>query len=352
MSFKRLVLLLRKEVRGTSSNFFFVFAVLVPLVLTFVVSVAFGSLFSESVRVGIVGDSDFAVALAERDFVNDRAYASEADLRDALAEGAVDLGVVIPADIDARLDAGEPLTLNMLVWGESLAQDRAVLAGALTTLANRQAPRETALAINTVDLGENDIPLEQRMVPFLVLMAVVIGGTLVPAGSLVEEKQKRTIRALTTSPTTLGEVLVAKGAMGAGVSWLVALLVLVLNQGLGNESVILLVALALGATMAAAFGIILGLFIKDSNTLFVTMKAIGILLYAPGFVYLFPGLPPVIGQVFPTYYIIAPVIEVTNNGAGWSEVLPELVVLALLAAAMVGAVVYLIREPARREAMA
>jgi ABC-2 type transport system permease protein len=67
--------------------------------------------------------------------------------------------------------------------------------------------------------------------------------------------------------------------------------------------------------------------VKDINTLFATIKSLGIFLYAPGFVYIFPDLPQWIGRIFPTYYIIQPVLEVSQNNAGLAEVAPELGIL-------------------------
>ena len=75
------------------------------------------------------------------------------------------------------------------------------------------------------------------------------------------------------------------------VSILVGVLVLFLNQAFGNQPYLLAGVLVLSALLAAAFGVLLGALIKDINTLFAIIKAIGILLYAPAFILLFPGIP-------------------------------------------------------------
>jgi ABC-2 type transport system permease protein len=83
-------------------------------------------------------------------------------------------------------------------------------------------------------------------------------------------------------------------------------------------------ALVVGSAVAAAFGVLLGSLVSDINSLFATIKGLGIFLYAPAFVYMFPEIPQWIGKIFPTYYIIQPVIEITQQNAGWGKVLPEL----------------------------
>jgi ABC-2 type transport system permease protein len=92
----------------------------------------------------------------------------------------------------------------------------------------------------------------------------------------------------------------------------------------------LLLFLALGAVMAALFGLLLGALTKDITSLFATVKTVGIFLYAPAIVFLFPSLPQWIGRLFPTYYVIAPVMAITQQGAGLGDVAGDLAVLVAL----------------------
>ncbi len=355
MDFNRLRLLISREMRGGASGFFVIFAVVVPLVMSLVVTLLFGSLFSERIQVGVVesAPSQVGTALAELAFVDLTVVDSEAALRQAIADGRFDLGLVIPDGFDAALASGQAVQLDLLVWGQSLAQDRVVFGAALQRIVNQTAGRDLPLQVNVVNLGDGSaMPIEQRLLPFILLMAVMIGGTMVPAASVVEEKQQRTLTALTTTPTRLGEVLLAKALVGAALSVIVSVLTLLLNGAFNGETLLLLLTLALGSGLAAAFGILLGLFIKDTSTLFATIKGLGILLYAPALVYLFQDIPQVIGQVFPTYYIIAPVLILTQEGGGFADIAPHLLVLLVLIALLVAAIGFVIRAPARRERLA
>jgi ABC-2 type transport system permease protein len=193
--------------------------------------------------------------------------------------------------------------------------------------------------IATTVLGDGaSVPWEKRLLPLIVLLAIILGGSVVPAALLVEEKQKRTLRALTTTAASLGEVFAAKGLLGVIVSMIMAVITLLLNRAWGPEPLLLLLSLGLGAVMAACIGILLGAFIKDMNMFMTVVKASGILLYAPALVYMFPGIPQWIGRIFPTYYIIQPALEITQQGGAWADVAPELAVLAALDLALIAVI--------------
>jgi ABC-2 type transport system permease protein len=101
--------------------------------------------------------------------------------------------------------------------------------------------------------------------------------------------------------------------------------------------------------MSAVFGLLLGAFLKDVDTLFAVLKATGILLYAPAIVYLFPEIPQWIGRIFPTYYLIGPVIEISQRGATWSDVALDVFILLGLILLMLVGVVFAVRWLSRQE---
>jgi ABC-2 type transport system permease protein len=120
--------------------------------------------------------------------------------------------------------------------------------------------------------------------------------------------------------------------------------ILALNRVFGSQPLLLVGLLALGAVMAAVFGVLLGAFVKDINTLFATIKGLGIFLYAPAIIYLFPSLPEWAGRLFPTYYMIAPVVAVSQQGATWIDVQADVAVLVLLILALIALAAYVARR--------
>ncbi len=353
MSIKRVAVLLRRELLQGTKSFLFIFAIAVPIVITLVVSVLSGSLLSGKPTLGLAdaGDSNLVASAQALDAVIVRTFDSPEALRDAVERGAVDIGLALPAGFDAGLRAGAITEVTAFVWGESLMKDRIILAGAITGLVRDVAGQETPVEIVTATVGEGEgLAWEDRLLPLIVLMTIVIGGSMVPATSLVEEKQKGTLTALTVTPTTLADVYLAKGALGFLISVVMGVTILVINRALGLEPGLLLLVLVLSAVMASAYGVMLGVLIKDVNTLFATMKGTGILLYAPAFIYLFPAIPQWIGRVFPTYYMIEPVVEIVQRRGGWPEISLEVGILVVLDVALIALVGVLSRGRRARPA--
>ena len=79
--------------------------------------------------------------------------------------------------------------------------------------------------------------------------------------------------------------------------------------------VLLLVSvLVLGAVMAVEVGLICGVLFKDITMLFTVWKSAGILLFGPAVIFMFPQIPQWIGRIFPTYYLLQPIIEISQQG--------------------------------------
>ncbi len=347
MNIGRVVTLLGKEFSAGTRNFIFVFALVVPIVFTLVVSLLFGTLFLGTPKLGLVDQGDSAL-VGEAEALRGvavRKYASETELKDAVAEGVVEVGMLLPADFDRMVRSGQAAELTVYVFGESLLRNRAILATSIASLVRDLSGESAPVKVTTRLVGDSEnVSWEQRLLPFIVLMTIMLGGVMIPATSLVEEKQKGTLRALTVSPATAPEVLTAKGLLGVIVSVVMSLVILALNRALDERILVLIVSLILGAALAAGIGVLLGAFVRDINTLFATIKGLGILLYAPALVYLFPVIPEWVGRLFPTYYAIQPVVEIAQQGAGWAEVAPELAVLAGLIAVLVAGIAVVFRR--------
>lgn len=344
---RRISILLQRELVRGPRNYIFIFAIAVPFLVTLVVSLLFGTLFAGKPRLGFVdaGQSQVIALANEVDSFVVKEYDTAVALKNAVGNGGVDLGIILPADFDARVRRGEETELTAYVWGESLLKNRAVLGFTLAGLIRQMAGQEAPVNIITRTLGDADfISWEDRILPLIILMTVIIGGTMIPATSLVDEKQKRTLNALTITPASLGEVFVAKALLGIIVSTLMGVGVLLLNRAIGSQPVLLVWVLFLGATASGLFGILLGAFVKDITTLFAVIKGIGILLYAPAFIYLFPSIPQWIAQVFPTYYIVQPVVEIVQQGATLPDIAPELLILCLIILAQMAVITYIIRR--------
>jgi len=347
MNPKRVGVLVGKELVYGSKNLMFIFAVAIPLVFSLIMSLLVGTLFGGEPRLGVVdlGSSALLGRLSQLDYVTTRSYDSAAVLKAEVERGALDLGLVLSPGLDAALQSGQSTAVELYVWGESLLKHRTVLGVTLTreiiAVAGREVPVQTVTTLLGDEVG---ISWEARLFPLLVAMAVILGGTMIPSTALVEEKEKRTLTALTVTPATLAEVNLAKGISGALVSVVMGALILTLNRAWGAQPALMVLVLVLSGMLAAAFGVILGTLLKDINTLFTAIKGTGILLYGPAIIQMFPQLPQWIARLFPTYYMINPIVQMSLHGAAWAQIARDVYVLCALIAVVVGLASLLARQ--------
>ncbi len=274
-----------------------------------------------------------------------REYGTVTEITQAVRSGAVDVGIVLPEDFDSSVAQGRQTEITAYIWGESLAKNRTILRVTIANLARELTGQEASVEIESITLGDEvSIPWNDRLLPFIVLMAVFLGGLFLPAASVINEKEKKTLEALVVTPTTIGDVFVSKGLLGICLSLFMGVVILALNQAFGAEPALLLLVLALGAIMAAEIGLLLGALIKDITTLFATWKLGGILLFGPALVYMFPQIPEWIGRVFPTYYLIQPIIEISQQGGGWPDIATSVFILVGLDLLLVGVVMLALKR--------
>ncbi|MFH1560309.1 MAG: ABC transporter permease [Chloroflexota bacterium] len=347
MSLKRVGVLLGKELLRGPKNFIFVWAVVAPVVISLVLSLIFGTLFSEKPRLGIVdsGSSQLVADARELTSVVTREYGNVPEMKQAVESGALDMGIVLPEDFDGSLIQGKKTGLTAYIWGQSLAKNRTILGATIANLARGLAKQEVPVEIEAITLGNGvSAPWNERLLPLIVLMAVFLGGFFLPATSVINEKEKKTLQALLVTPTTAGDVFLAKGLLGLILSLFMGIVILILNQAFGAEPALLALVLGLGAIMAVALGLLCGALMKDITSLFTVWKLGGILLFAPALVYLFPQIPEGFARVMPTYYVIQPIVEISQQGGSWPDIATNVLVLVAFNLILVSSVAFALRK--------
>ena len=330
MNIKRIGVLLTKELVQGSKSFFFIFAVIGPLLITAIFQLVFDTGFSTKPKLGIydLGDSQITKSLQNETSIDLKTFLSEAEIKSAVETGAYDLGIVLPRGIDSKIKENTPVKITAYIFGESLLKNRVIIGSVFLHQVRKLTDRKTFVEIVPVSLGDEDnIPWKDRVLPLIVLMAIVMGGFLIPATSLVEEKQKRTLGAVLTTPVTQAEVFLSKGLMGVIVSMIMGIAILLLNHSFSERLGLIILIMFFGAVMAACISLMSGAFMKDIASLYAVIKSMGIILYGPAIVYMFPQIPAWVGKLFPTYYMINPLMEITQKSAGWAVVANEVYIL-------------------------
>lgn len=343
-----------KELRLGPRSPILLFAVVMPLLITFLIEAVFGSLLDQDPRLGItdLGASQITTTAAALDGIDVTLVDDEDDLTARVEHHDLDAGLVLPRGFDEDLRAGRRPGLVFYVSGDSLASSRIVLA--ITTLELVREVSETGAPVEVAvtPVGDQDfVPLSDRLIPFSVFYAVVIAGMFLPASSLVEERSKRTIDAVLVTPTRMSEVLAGKGALGVLLAVAMGLVTLTLTRAFAGRPLEMAAFLVVGAAMVAELGLMLGCWARDVNTMYTAIKAGGIIIFLPAIFALFPGLPQWIPRLTPTYYFLQPIFELSVKGGDFGDVWDELLVAVLIVAALIPAVAAMGRRAERRLAI-
>ncbi len=354
LSVRRALRVTRKDLRLGPRSPVFLWAIGLPVLMTFLITAVFGSLFAPPPRLAVVDDDTSAVtaALLDRPGLDVDVLDDAAALLAGVEAHDYDAGLVLTAGFDAALAAGEQPPMEFVVSGSSLASTRVILGVTTLAVIREAAGQSSPVRVVVTQLGAEDyVPVEDRLVPFIVFYAVVIAATFLPAASLVDEREKRTFDAVLVTPTRMSELLLGKGVLGVVLALLMGLVSLALNDAFGGQPAAMLVFLLVGAVMMAEVGLMLGCWARDSNTLFSAIKGGAIFIALPAIFFLFPALPQWIPKVVPTYYFLGPIYEIATQGDSLADHLVELAVAVAVCALLVPAVLAVGRRAERLAAV-
>ena len=354
MNLARALRITQKDLQLGPRSPVFLWAILLPLLMTFVFTAVFGSLFEPPPRLAVVdeGESVITAALFAEDGLRVEVLPDEAELRRAVEANEFDAGLVLPADVDDVLSGGGRPALQFFISGSSLASTRVILAASTLELLREVAGQSPPVEVVVTQLGEESfVPVEDRLLPLIVAYAVIIAGMFLPALSIVDERDKRTLDAVLVTPARLSEFLFGKALLGVLLAMAMGLITLGINDAFAGQALAMVLFLLVGAVMMAEVGLILGSWAKDSNTLFSAVKGGGILIFAPVLFILFPGLPQWIPWLIPTNYFLTPIYRIATLGESLGEHLVDLGVAAAICLALVPAVAAVGRSAERRSAM-
>lgn len=347
MSLARVVRVLRKDLAMGPRSPFFLYALVLPVVMTLLIQLAFGSLFEPRPRMGIVdaGDSEITAAVAAIEGIELTRLDDAEDLKRRVEGNDLDAGLVLPADFDRAVRAGEKPPLEMYVGGESLASTRIVLNVTTLDLVRHVEGSAPPADVRLVNLGDAPaLPVATRLVPLILFYALIMAGVFVPASSLVEEKEAGTLTALLVTPASASEVVTAKAMLGVILAFAMSLVTLVLNDALGTRPFALITVVLVASVYSALLGLVLGTGSKNSTTLFSLIKGAGFFLIGPVVFYLFPDWPQWIAKIFPTYWMINPIWEVGIQGRGLGDVWVDIAVAGGICLVMIPLIARLSRR--------
>jgi ABC-2 type transport system permease protein len=231
-------------------------------------------------------------------------------------DSSYELGLIVPPNFDASLQAGQHPQLTLHINGSDMSNEQSqLLINALNnytrSVANPQPPAAISSAtINPPSPANPFQDIGQIYVVAALLGSLLVGTTLVP-NLLVEEKEKKTLRMLMVSPASFADVIVAKMLVGLVYQLLLALVAVAITGGfgIGGQIPLLLLFTLLGSLFSIAVGLLVGSIVNTTNAAGAFGGVVSFLYVLPiffvgSFAQLLGGSPVTqIIKVLPPYYI-------------------------------------------------
>ncbi len=347
--------LMRKDLRLFFRNRFFAFITVLSLGAFIGIYFALPPTLDETLSMGVYPPGATVEGLrsliqaeeAEGQALDLHIFESDAALRQAVLDDDVMAGLVLPEDLQAALMAGEGPTVGLYMRADAPAEMRDMMVGLVEglSLVLSGRPLEIEVRAETLgpDLAGDPIPHRDRMRPLfavMILMMEVFGLSSL----LSEELVTGTLRALVTTPLRMGELFLAKGLTSVFMALSQALIVMWALGALGQQPLIILVALLLGSILVTGIGFLLAASGRDMLSVTGLATLALLILSIPPLGVLFPGLFTAWVRAIPSHYLAVAIHQAANLGAGWAQVWQPLLILLGFNIVIVGAGVVVLKR--------
>lgn len=314
MSIRNIFTLLCHDLKMSLKGFLVFQLFLAPLCLWLIIYLLFGQLSSSEAKIGLLEHENSLLTVPFSESAQVNRFSSENDMLSRLNAGKLDMGVILSPGFDENVQTGKEGEMKIYIGGSSLLQQRLQAFILLQKGVLLAQGKESVVNITAQSLGGTEIdPWYDRLLPLVVLIAVMMGGLFIPATSLIDDKQRKTMNALLVAPVNTYEIIWAKMMLGGLISFLMGLLILALNQSLSDNTVPLLAVLVFVAMSASCFGCIIGYISKDMKSVTSLTQGLMLLMYAPAILNIFPQIPGWVQKLFPTYYFFSPLLKLSDG---------------------------------------
>jgi ABC-type Na+ efflux pump permease subunit len=152
------------------------------------------------------------------------------------------------------------------------------------------------------------------------------------------------------SPATYADVVVGKGLVGIFYALLVAVILMLLNDGFGGFVVVTILSVLLGSIFLVQVGLLMGAAFKTINQVNSWCTIVMLVLMLPGMLgdFLPPPEPiPTLMKLIPTTYMVEAMNQGMSNSVTLSSAAINLGMLAVTSLAAFVAVIWFLRRERR-----
>ena len=219
-------------------------------------------------------------------------------------------GLAVPAGFDADLAANKQPQLTIYVNNQKTIFEQAAFRRLLDQSVRSFAkqPEPAHLVWVDVDKSTKDQPLtgrlDQILLPLLLILTLGMVGAFVVPLLIVEEKEKRTLDFLLSSPASLNEIIAGKALTGVVYSILIAGLLLGINRQSIQNWPLTLLTIVVGMLFVVGVGLVIGSVLRNTMQVNTWASLVLIVLMAPSFPSIgITGWFDKVMRVIPTYYL-------------------------------------------------
>jgi ABC-2 type transport system permease protein len=221
-------------------------------------------------------------------------------------------GLAVPTNFDIDVTAGKQPQLVIYINNKKNAIEQArfkqLFERRVASLVNHPPPAHlTWINVPTEESAqaESGLSLNQMLMPLLLLMTFGMSGALVVPLLLVEEKEKRTLDFLLTSPASLNEIIAAKALTGVVYSVLIAGVLLAINRSLVGNWPLTILTVLLGMFLVVAIGLFMGSLLQNTMQVNTWATLVLFAILTPGFPSLsLPSTFETALRLIPTYHFV------------------------------------------------
>jgi ABC-2 type transport system permease protein len=327
----------QKDLVDAIRNRYLLIALLTPLLVALVIRLllpGIDSLKNLTILVHDPGNSSLVAQLRSIPRIKLVETVSVEAARDEVERSTAAGGLVVPAHFDASVAAGKQPELTVYVNNKKNSIEQATFRRLLEQQVMSLVPHPAPAQLTWINIAEESgsktghkIDLNQMLLPLLLLLAFGMTGALVVPLLLVEEKEKRTLDFLLTSPARLTEILAGKTLTGVVYSVLIAGVLLALNRETVGNWPLTLLTIVSGLLLIVAIGLLMGSVFQSTMQVNTWASLVLLLLLAPSFPsFSSSAMLETALRFVPTYYFIE-ALKLSLAGAASSRIWVHLVVV-------------------------
>ena len=313
MSWRVIAAIAQKDLIDAIRNRYLLVALLTPLSIALLMRLLLPGMNNLGNLTIVVHDPDLSIMVsrlreaAQIKLVDvDSAATARTEVEKVKASGAL----VVPPNFDADVAAGKQPKLTVYVNNKKNVVEQANFKSLVERLVRSLAPRPPPAELNWINIheetdSEREFNIDHMVLPLLLLLTFGMTGAFVVPLLLVEEKEKRTIDFLLTSPARLMEVIAGKALTGVVYSALIAAVLLALNRQMIGNWPLTMLTIVFGLLLVVAIGLLMGSLFQTTMQVNTWASLALLVLMAPSFS--FPGSPLVLQpamRFIPTYYFV------------------------------------------------